>query len=415
MNASKAPRPRAALLSLLVLGAATALAREPLPRVSTAPVVGAQAPAAAPVRRRKKAFDPDTHWRPRHRRKAAVVVDSGPARIPLEPGRWKPEVRDALELRLAREGRLSSRYDPEDPPVAVLMLDGLAGAHSAGDALFRRLVDHAEFRFDDKYWRMIPEPFGGERVRAGYNGFKDRPPAVWPKDEDYAVYRKAFYRARREVCRLWGGRECARWKATLLAGFSERDLRAIVREAIPDALAEPVGSGRAGDFLDDPDPVEFPTGLRRVPELEELARKLAEQGFVVWVMSRSDQWSAERFASLYRVPSERVLGVRNVVMEGKLEAGMIPPLPWGTGTVEALLRIVGKEPDIALLGLDDRELAAKTALPVWFLEEGVLPPKPEALTQTVFKPLRMPQSAGGEEEAEREGLQGEPGTQAAGP
>lgn len=403
MAASKPPRPRAALLSLfLLVASAPSHGREALPRVSTAPVAGTGSPAAAPAPRRKKAFDPDTHWRPRHRKKAVVAVDSGPARIPLEPGRWRPEVRDALELRLARDGRLSPGYDPEDPPVAVLSLDGLAGAHSAGDALFRRLVDRAEFRFVDKYWRMIPEPFGGERVRAGYNGFKDRPPAVWPKDEDYAVYRKAFYRARREVCRLWGGRECARWKASLLVGFPERDLRAIVREAIPDALAEPVGVGRAGDFLDDPAPVEFETGLRRVPELEELARKLGEQGFTVWVMSRSDQWSAERFASFYGVPPERVLGVRNVVSEGKLEAGMVPPLPWGTGMVEALLRIIGKEPDIALLGADDRELASKTELPVWFLGEGDAPPKqPGALVQPVFKPLRMPQSAGGEEEKER--------------
>ncbi|MFA6092402.1 MAG: hypothetical protein WCU88_07555 [Elusimicrobiota bacterium] len=317
------------------------------------------------------------------RKAPAVEID----RIPLGPGRWTPAVRDRLEHLLASKNLSAGA----ETPTVIVALESVAQAHDPGDALFQRLVDRAEFRFDDDFWKLIPEPFGRERIRAALSGFKDQPSKLWPKEESYPLYRKAFYAARKDICAAWSARECARWRATLLSGYLEPDLRAAVRELIGPALAEPVRIARVGDFPEDPEGVEIVTGLRKVPELEALFRALERRGCEIWFFSRSDQWSAEGFAKLYGIPPGRVAGVRSIVRNGTLSAEIVPPVPQGEGAVEAVARFIGRPPVLALGGPGDEGMLRLAQASVFFSTAGAVSAQAAGYVQPRFSALREPQ------------------------
>ena len=390
------------LLALgLLLASAWTPAAEPLPGFEP------QAKPAGAAKQHKPAPGFSIGRKRRHRKRPeGPKAPAGPQRIPLGPGRWTPEVRRALERQLAREGRDSPGYDENKPPIAVISLDELAPSHAPGNALFSLLVDSAAFKFNDGFWRRIPEPFGAEKIRAGYNAFHRLAPAIWPKDASYLLYRKAFYGARRDICRLWGERECARWKATLLEGFDPAELSRAALEAVVRGLSGPVGTERIGDFPEDPEAVEVPTGLRRIPEIEDLCRKLVEKGFDVWAMSGSDQWSAGVFATYGSTAApcfepDHVVGVGVKAASGTLTADVVSPIPVGAGELEIFMERIGRVPALVVGGPASRELLgrARLGILVWKEELPGFEPqsKPqragpgEILLQTAFRPVRLPQ------------------------
>jgi len=342
----------------------------------------------------------------RHKKTSAAPAlpakPSGPDRVPLPDGRWTSEVRSALERLLASRGSDAPGFDPDNPPLAVVSLDALAAAHSPGDALFSLLVDSAGFRCDAPFWKLVPVSVGRERIRAGFDAFHAAPRAVWTKDASYLMYRKAFYKARREVCSLWGAQECARWKASLLSGFTVEQATTAVRAALERSLEMPVGMERVGDYAEDPEPVEVQPGLRRIPEIEDLCLKLREKGFELWAMSLSDQNSAEAFALTYGPPgascfeAERVLGVRPVPSSGTLTAEIFSPVPHGTGQAELFLQKIGRAAALVVGGAESQELFKLSELSVRVSPEEALPGvgtqrDARALSQPAFKPVRQPQ------------------------
>lgn len=268
------------------------------------------------------------------------------APIPL-PGRWEGPVRDALQALLAAPS-------PERRIAALVLDDGVA-LNDAGEALFRRLVAKADFKFSREFWEMVPLQYGRERIRAGYEGFREAPASVWADDPYYRMYRKAFLRCHRDILRERGAAEAARWRAALLVGFEEAELRAYARTAVTEALREPLGEETVGDSPDDEAPLSVRTGLRTVSEWEELCRRLGAAGFEVWMLSPSIQPAAEAFASLYGVPPERVVGARVYTVNGRSSARVLDPVPAGVGRAEAVIRFVGDPPALALGGEGDEE------------------------------------------------------------
>ena len=273
--------------------------------------------------------------------------------------------------------------------------------HSPGEALFARLVSRAGFKFGDGFWRLIPEPYGRQRIRAGYQAFKDSPSKAWPKDADYQAYRKTFFRGYQRMCAEAGPRDCSRWLTALLAGFTDEELKAAARDTLAEELERPVGEESVRDSPEDPEPVLMRVGLRAIPEMRDLCRGLRARGFDVWVLSPSDQWSAQAAAALYGIDPSRVLGVRPKTLEGKLTAETLDPVPAGSGKTEALAMFLDRPPELAVGAQDDLAmldygngtrllLAPKEALsvagppPAW-LERAR---RRGWLVQTAFSPVR---------------------------
>lgn len=315
----------------------------------------------------------------------------------LPAGRWAQPVRDALEKLLGSLGNESPDFDPDNPPIAVLTLDSVSMTHRPDDALFRFLVDHARFKFDDAFWKRIPEPFGRERIRACYNTFHDRPDSVWEKDADFLAYRKTFHRAHQKLCASWGGKECSRWKLALLAGQDDAELRKNAGEAVTEALLEPVGTAQVGEFAEDPDPVDVQTGLRKIPEIQDLCAALKAKGFDLWLMSTSDEWSAQAFARLYDVDPARVVAFSARVAGGKLTDDILAPVPYGPGQAAAIVMLIGRSPALILGGKENLDLLEYgTDLRVLSASSKDGSPPPELkegwLFQPAFKPVKTPQT-----------------------
>jgi len=271
-------------------------------------------------------------------------------------GRWTPEAAKAIEQLLASRGKGSDGYSALDPPVAILTLSA-AVAGSIGESLFYHLVTRAEFKFSDDFWALVPVQYGGARARVAYEGFHRQPRAVWEKDPYYHIYRKTLFRCHESIRRDWGEKKCAEWRARLLIGFPEAELRPYIRGILTEELRRPVGLDIVKESSQDPAPVRVRAGLRRIPEMEMLCRKLKERGFDIWVMSGAYQWAAEEVAGEYGIHPSRVIGVRSKVSaDGILTGNTLMPIPKGAGLAEAVTMFIGRAPALAVGRKEDSPL-----------------------------------------------------------
>lgn len=316
----------------------------------------------------------------------------------LAPGRWSPEVADALERLLQQLGKDSTDYSASDPPAAVLTLDDAAMTGSPGGVLFARLTAEAAFSFNEDFWKQVPPHYGGPAARAGWLTFKDQPPAVWPHDPHYLMYRKAMHGALASLAKE-SPRTAARWLAALLTGLKETEVQRMVRQVTAEALRRPLAAEEVGDSSEDPRPARAFSGLRTIPEMLDLTAKLLENGFDVWLVSPSNQYSALEAARLFGVHPSRVLGVRQKVADGLVGTETLSPLPVGTGVAEALTLFLGRSPMLAvgtpqdgpMLDYDDG-----AGLRVLLCAPGAAPAdagRKGWLVQAPFSPVREPQEA----------------------
>ena len=321
-------------------------------RAETPPSAAEPAPRASPRKRHSQG----PKARPKRHGRTAPATKAAPGVRRLAPGRWRPEVADALERLLEQEGAGREDYSDADPPVAVFGWEDVSITHRLGEAVFRRLVTRADFKFSEEFWGEVPEVYGRARLRSDYESFRDHAQASWPKEPAYRSYRKGFLRCYQRMCAAEGAKSCARWLTVLLKGFSQDELRNYSTETIRQEFLRPVGEELAVDDIDDPAPVKMPVGLRRIPEMADLYRRLLDRGFDVWVLSGSNDWSLKTMAAMYGVDGSRAVGVRCKVVNDKLTADVLIPIPVGSGQAEALTLFVGRPPSLVVASSGDSEL-----------------------------------------------------------
>lgn len=276
----------------------------------------------------------------------------------LSRGRWNPLVADALERILEYTGENDPAYTPANPPVAVFTLDDGLVNGDLGQALFNRLTRRAEFKFIPAFWALIPQQYGRARIEAGYRGFQGTPPASWPNDPYYRMYRKGMLRAYRSICETAGRPACGRWIASLLIGFEERELRRYAQETLIEELDRPVGFDDIGDTPEDPKPEPERRGIRMIPEMLELLQALRGQGIDVWVLSDTNDWAAKVFAGAYGVHPSRVVGMRVKVSDEMITGESLIPTPLGSGAAEAVTMFIGRSPVLTVSSEENEELLA---------------------------------------------------------
>ncbi|MBI5201016.1 MAG: haloacid dehalogenase-like hydrolase [Elusimicrobia bacterium] len=279
---------------------------------------------------------------------------TGPPEILREAG-WKPEVKKALETLVFEKGDSNRNYSAEWPPVAVIVLDDIAFAHHSGEVAFLRLVERAEFRFNDAWWKRIPADYR-DRARRDYKRFSERSESTWQHDEDWLDWRKQLFSSYDLICRREGRRACRTWLTSVMTGYTEAECEAYMRETVDEALREPFRFEEIRAHAGDEKPIPAPRGVRRVPAMQELVKRLLESGFDVWALSSSNQWVAEIVAARYGIDPSRVVGVRTKVLNQRLQTDIIDPVPIGPGTAESVVVFIGRDPALVVSDSSDIEV-----------------------------------------------------------
>ena len=121
------------------------------------------------------------------------------------------------------------------------------------------------------------------------------------------------------------------------------------------------------------------------PEMQELVRRLHENGCEIWAVSSTNEWVIRDAMKHFEIPQNRVLGVAARVENGRV-TGELTQLPSGAGKSRLIRNIIKKMPDaafgnsrwdIAMLGiarhafainpnLDLHELAEERGWPIYW-------------------------------------------------
>jgi hypothetical protein len=292
----------------------------------------------------------------------ATAVSSGTiAALPdiprLPPGRWKPEIREAIETFIAAHGKDSKGYDAQKPPAAALAFNDVAVINDVGLAVFQRMVDRAEFKFSDAFWQEVPLAYGRQRLRAAYGLFLDQPFSTWMRQPSYQQYRKGFFQAYRDMCVKLGQVDCRTWLVKLLIGYSEEEITAYTRAALGAEYLRPLGTELVADAMDDRRPVSVRHGLVWVPEVRALIELLRRSGFDVWIVDANEQHEFEVVAAQADFDPSRVQGIRSKIVADKLSSAVLQPVPVRGGKANVVAAQLGRPP-LLVMGSrpDDQEL-----------------------------------------------------------
>lgn len=304
--------------------------------------------ASLPLAQAKRSKNPRRRRRPPAHAVRPPALPEGPAKERLAAGRWDPRVKAALEDLVFEKGKINAGYDPLQPPVAVFAWDDAAIVNDSSEAVFTRLVERVDFKFEDGFWQNVPLAYGRQRLRAYYEQFSGEPQSVWLRQSAYQEYRKSFLRNYEDMCHRLGRKECRSWLSKLCWGFKEDELREYAQAVVRDELGRPLETESVRLSADDRAPATIRRGLRAIPEIRDLFRLLIGAGFDVWVIADGNQWATETMAKEYGVDPSRVAGIRVVLEKGKLGSEVAEPVPFRAGKVDAIASFIGRPPALAV-------------------------------------------------------------------
>jgi len=262
------------------------------------------------------------------------------------PGRWKPDVRKAIEDLVVEKGLGSPSYDAARPPLAVIPWSDAAVRGDPAELVFLQMVTEARFHFDDAFWEIVPIAYGRQKTRAAHEQFVQLSSAVWTSDPTYHGYRKAMLGSYLDLCRLVGRKECRSYLARLWTGWREDDAYDYARKIIEHEKTSAVLSESVPGELEDPSPLRVRRGLRLIPEIRDLTSKLRAAGFDVWVIDDLPQPVLSASAADYELDASRVYGIHNSTDGARMGAGVLKPIPTRGGKTEVLQSLLGRPAEL---------------------------------------------------------------------
>ncbi len=275
---------------------------------------------------------------------------AGSAGEALRPGRWRPEVRSAIDALIRGEGRLSPRYDRDHPPAAVLNWDDGAVWGDSAFAVFLSLDTSAAFRFSDEFWDVVPIVFGRQPMRSDVEQFRALPQDIWRLQPSYLTYRKMMVASYLDMCSRVSRKECRVYLARLLTGLREKAAESLALRVWDAETGRPRGFEEIKDSLDDPEPIKVPRGLRVIPEIADLVSRLRGNGFDVWIVADSPEPEMRSLVSLYGVDPSRAVGIGLESRGGVLSSKVREPVPYRAGKVAIIEEKIGRRPRLVVGG-----------------------------------------------------------------
>lgn len=270
----------------------------------------------------------------------------------LKSVEWRPEVWIALEGLVERLGRNAPGFARDTPPIAVIALNDTVLVNDLGLAAFRRKVDRAEFKFDDKFWRLIPIGFGRQPIRASYEQFRDLPVSIWGKQATYRQFQRLFFKSYRDICRRRSLKECRAYLGSLWYGFREDEVRSYARKVIDSELRIPIDGVLLQTGPQDPDPIIVRKGIRIVPQMAKLISLLLRNGFDVRLISSESVFVIGEIAAEVGLEPSKVIGLEVISSTStrRITGDVLEPVPVGIGRAAAMFRRVAREPSLIVGG-----------------------------------------------------------------
>ncbi|MCC6525220.1 MAG: haloacid dehalogenase-like hydrolase [Polyangiaceae bacterium] len=247
---------------------------------------------------------------------------------------WLPENRTALNDMILALGATNPSYNPARRPVVAFDWDNTVLKNDIGDATFFWMVANDKvLQPAGRDWSTT-SPNLTLAARNALNGACDAAgnpgePLLTSLPANYACADEivSIYNSGKTVAGAQGNawspavtltmNSAYAWVAQLLAGYKPHEVRDMARAAFDQnnlAALDTKQTVGTNTTL---------TGYVRVyEEIRDLAETLDQNGFDVWVVTASPQFVVEAISDEIGVPMARVVGIRNVIVGGRLTADL---------------------------------------------------------------------------------------------
>jgi phosphoglycolate phosphatase-like HAD superfamily hydrolase len=252
---------------------------------------------------------------------------------------WYGDNRQRLDAMIDARGVHAPDYDAANKPVAVFDWDNTVIKNDVGDAtMFWALRHDKILQPPGKKWALTSPYLTPAAITALDTacGSLAAPGAPLPTSTDAAcadAIVNVYYNEKINNADAFSGFDYRTieagyaWAAQLFAGYTPAEVGAIADAAITENLDAAEGAQQT---------VGTVAGLngyvRLYDQMANLIDTLQKNGFDVWVVSASPQYVVEPFAAKVNVAADHVVGIRQVLDQGKLTYNLqgCGPVPDGT-------------------------------------------------------------------------------------
>ena len=279
----------------------------------------------------------------------------------LPQGNWNPYNHQQLEQLMERLGSTSPDYDPAHPPYAVFDWDNTCIFLDVEESTMVYQLSHSRvFASADLLAQALRQGVPRQRLSAKY-GYLDPEDLIADvldsfshlPDPAHQLNFATKIRFLYEALDSSFGRDVSfPWIAYLYAGATCEQVGQVVLDSLRWQLDQPIGRvtwtspaslpGRAGVVS-----VTWKSGLRLLPEMQQLQQRLREQGFDVWICSAAVQEAILKPACApefgYGNSPDRVIGMR---LQRDEQGRILPrllenyPATYGPGKTEVIRQLL---------------------------------------------------------------------------
>ncbi len=226
--------------------------------------------------------------------------------------------------------------------IATFDFDNTCILGDIGQSFEHYLIRKLSYKFNDsRFWDLIHEQDGRQTLedlvsKIDFDTHHELYPALVA--ELNSIYMRKLIRE--------GKYAAYSWAVLLHVGIEVDELEHLSALAIREELQTPRIHEEWTNLKGKP--VSIERGIRPFQEIFKIMDWLKEREFEIWVVSASNWWTVKVAAgSIFSVPPERIIAMRNKVDKGIMSNIIDPPVMYREGKREGIVRDIGESPVVA--------------------------------------------------------------------